>query len=331
MRALWILAALGMAAGLGTSGAAYGEVKMKTVEYKGWENCITLSNGSIELVVTTDVGPRVIRFGYVGGQNLMKEYEEQIGETGGDEWRIYGGHRLWHAPEAKPRTYALDNSPVPYEWDGKTLTLAQAPEAETGIQKEIAITLDPDSDSAILEHRLTNRGLWPVKLSPWCLTVMAEGGRAIFPQEPYRAHEDYLLPARPLVLWHYTDMQDARTAWGTKYIQLKQDPEAETKQKFGLLNKQGWAAYTLGSDVFVKRFPYVEGAEYPDYGCNTETFTDWDMLEVESLGPLVELAPQGGSVAHVERWYLFKADVPADEAGIDKTLLPLVEKTQPVE
>ena len=30
---------------------------------------------------------------------LFKEYDEQMGKTGGDEWRIYGGHRLWIAPE----------------------------------------------------------------------------------------------------------------------------------------------------------------------------------------------------------------------------------------
>ena len=27
------------------------------------------------------------------------------GKTGGSEWHIYGGHRLWHAPEVMPRTY----------------------------------------------------------------------------------------------------------------------------------------------------------------------------------------------------------------------------------
>ncbi len=67
-----------------------GEVKMKIIEYGGWKNCVQLSNGDVELIVTTQVGPRVIRYGFVGGQNLFKEYKDQVGKCGGDEWRIYG-------------------------------------------------------------------------------------------------------------------------------------------------------------------------------------------------------------------------------------------------
>ena len=49
------------------------------------------------MIATTDVGPRIIRFGFVGEENEFKEYEDTTGQVGGDEWRIYGGHRLWHA------------------------------------------------------------------------------------------------------------------------------------------------------------------------------------------------------------------------------------------
>ena len=52
-----------------------GDVALEKTEYAGWKNCVRLSNGEIELVVTTDVGPRVIRLGFVGGQNLFKEFK----------------------------------------------------------------------------------------------------------------------------------------------------------------------------------------------------------------------------------------------------------------
>jgi hypothetical protein len=54
-----------------------GSLVIETVEYGGWPNCIRLSNGEIELVATTDVGPRIIRLGFVGGQNLFKNYPER--------------------------------------------------------------------------------------------------------------------------------------------------------------------------------------------------------------------------------------------------------------
>jgi hypothetical protein len=308
--------------------AAHAEVTMEKKEFGGWPNCIVLSNGQIEVVVTTDVGPRIVRLGFVGGQNLFREYKEMQGKTGGDEWRIYGGHRFWHAPEAIPRTYAPDNVPVKYEWSGSTLRLTQEPEASTGIQKQMEITLDPKENQVTVLHRAVNRSLWGVELAPWALSVMAQNGRAIYPQEEFRAHTDYLLSARPLVLWHYTDMADPRWTWSTKYIQLRQDTTNTKPQKVGFRNTPGWAAYTLNGDVFVKRFAYKDGLDYPDGGCNTETFTNEDMLEIESLGAMTKLASEGGSVEHVENWYLFKGEVGTSDADIDKSLLPLVNKTR---
>ena len=303
-----------------------GPVTMEKVKYGGWDNCIRLSNGEMELIVTTDIGPRVIRCGFVKGQNMFHEFPGDMGKKGGNEWRSYGGHRLWHAPEAIPRTYALDNGPVRYEWDGKSLQLFQPVEPTTGIEKEIEITLSSDNN-VTLKHRLINRNLWDVQLAAWCLTVMAQNGRAIFPQEPFRPHPDYLLPARPLVLWHYTNMSDPRWKWGQKYIQLSQDPKATTKQKVGLMDKQEWAAFVLGDDVFIKRFAFDQNATYPDYGCNAETFTNNEFIEVETLSPLSTLKP-GSGIEHVEHWFLTKAHVTTDEGSIDAVLLPLVEQME---
>lgn len=294
--------------------------------YGGWSNCVRLNNGKVELVITTDVGPRVIRFGFVGKQNVLKEFAEQMGKTGGDEWRSYGGHRLWHAPEAMPRTYAPDNGPVKYSWDGKTLKLVQPVESTTGIAKEIEITLDPASDHVTLLHRLVNKNLWTVELAPWALTVMAPGGRAVFPHEPYRPHPEYLAPARPLTLWHYTDMKDPRWIWGTRYIQLKQDPRATTKQKIGIMNTLGWAAYYLNGDLFLKRFGFDPKATYVDFGCNTETYTDPEMIEVETLGALKQMQP-GDKSEHVEHWFLYSAQLDESEASVERVILPLVRQT----
>jgi len=55
---------------------------IEKVEYRGWKNNLKLSNGEVELIITLDVGPRVIRYGYVGGANVFKEFDAQIGKTG---------------------------------------------------------------------------------------------------------------------------------------------------------------------------------------------------------------------------------------------------------
>ncbi|MCR4411126.1 MAG: DUF4380 domain-containing protein [Thermoguttaceae bacterium] len=309
---------------------------MEKVAYGGWPNCIRMSNGVVELIATTDVGPRIIRFGFVGKENEFYEDPEQLGKTNADEWLAFGGHRLWLAPEAKPRSYFPDSRPVKVVQAGGALRLIQPIETTNGIEKEIEVTLDPASAHVTVIHKLTNHNLWDTELAPWCLTVMAPKGKAIFPQEPYSPHPDipdtpgqvidkrFYLPVRTLVLWSYTNLQDPRWVFTSKYLVLKQDPEAKKPLKIGMSNEQEWGAYLRAGHLFVKRVKYQKGAIYPDHGCNFETFTNPAMLELESLGPMVKLPP-GGSVTHREDWYLFDGVTAEDtDAAIDAAVLPKV-------
>jgi hypothetical protein len=299
---------------------------MPRITYKGWPNCYQLSNGVVDLIATTDVGPRIIRFGFSGADNVLKEYEETLGKTGGKTWNIYGGHRLWHAPEADPRSYEPDNSPVKLEEHKTFIRLVQPTEKTTGIQKEIDIYLDPKAAHVHLVHRLRNMNLWAVELAPWALSVMAQGGKVIVPLPPRGEHPKSLAPVNTLTMWAYTDMSDPRWTWGKKYIMLRQDAKIARPQKIGVMNKEGWVAYANKGFLFVKVFSYSPGATYADWGCSMETYTNDAMLEVETLGPLVSLQPKA-TVEHVENWWLFKdVPLPANDADVDKHILPKIKE-----
>jgi hypothetical protein len=281
-----------------------GEVSVEKTAYLNVPACLRLTNGTVELVATTGVGPRVLRYALVGGENIFGEHPEMTVETDLGTWRAYGGHRLWTAPEGKPRSYSPDNSPVEVSEPAPgTLRLLQTPESATGIQKEMTLSLGPSGSRVSVHHKLTNRSLWAVDVAPWALTIMRGGGTAILPQEPYRAHTEYLLPARPMVLWHYTDLSDPRFAIGKRLIRLTSDPSRTEPQKLGMANKQGWAAYAYRDTVFLKTVPFVADSTYPDFGCNTEIFTSGNFIEVETLGPMVRLEP-GASAEHEEVWSL---------------------------
>lgn len=298
-------------------------VKFETeIEYGGWPNCVRLTNGVVDLVATADVGPRVIRFGLVGEENEFKEYEAQLGATGGDRWRTYGGHRLWYAPEDPVRTYYPDNAPVTVEQRGDFVRLVQRPETLTGIQKEIDLYLADGEPCVEVVHRLRNAGGSPVELAPWALSVMAPGGTAIVPLPRRGEHEGNLLPVGGIALWAYTDMTDPRWTWGSRYALLRQSPQVRGPQKAGFTAPDGWAAYARGGHLFVKRFSRSPGASYPDFGSAVEVFADSEMLELETLGPLVTLPP-GAAVEHRERWSLFR-DVPppVNEADVDVRVAP---------
>jgi hypothetical protein len=301
---------------------------VEKVNYLGLPNCYRISNGTVELIVTTDVGPRILRYAFHDEENILGEVPDAVVQTELGEWRPLGGHRLWAAPEARPRSYAPDSDPVIFEIEGSnTIRLMQQVEAATGIQKEMTIVLDKEGTGVSVHHKITNRNLWAIEASPWALTIMQGGGEAIFPQEPYRAHSEYLLPARPLVLWHYTDLSDPRWTLGKKYIRLRTDEHLIEPQKIGITNKQGWAAYRLGQTLFVKRAGYIEGATYPDCGSNFETFTAASFIEVETLAPLHRLEP-GASIDHTERWFLFRnINLGTTEESFDAALGPVLAQT----
>lgn len=327
----WLLAVgLGLAVGPWpvVSAAEKGKVTVDKVDYHGWKNNLRLSNGDAELIITLDVGPRVISYRLAGGKNVFKNYTEQLGKSGEKDWQIRGGHRLWVGPEDLTRTYAPDNGPVPYQEQAGGVLLTPAPDAPYGIQKDILVKLEPRGSRVTVEHRISNVGQAATELAPWTLTVMAPGGVEIIPLPPKRPHpgppqnarspKDYA-PTLLLSLWPFFDFKDPRWSFGSKYITLRQDAN-KGPTKIGLAHQMGWVGYLNGDTLFVKRFGYEEGKTYPDNGVNFETFTNEDMLEIESLGPMTQLAP-GKSVLHTEHWELIgNVQGFEDETGIDRNV-----------
>jgi len=294
------------------------EIQVKSVPYSGWDNCVEITNDIVDLIVTVDVGPRVIRYGFIGKENEMCEVGKTLGLNGGSEWRIYGGHRLWHSPEDEYRTYEPDNSPVPWEKVRDGIKTVQEIEQRTGIRKEMEITLSHEGSGVNVLHRLTNTGPRPMKLSVWSISAMSVSGKEVIPQT---RRNTGLLPNRTMVLWPYTKLDDPRISLGEKYIILRQNPSAKGPLKLGTSNEQGWAAYFNHGHLFVKYYEHKKGAVYPDFGVSYETYTNDFMLEMETLSPLTMLEP-GSGIEHSEAWELFD-DVPMprdNEAEIEEAL-----------
>ena len=307
------------------------KITLEETKFDGWD-CVRLANADVEVLVTTSFGPRIIRYGLHDGPNAFQVISETRGQTDGSgEWQPYGGHRLWHAPEASPRSYHPDHAPYgqPHLENG-ALRVISPVESTTGIGKEMRITVGGSGSAVKVEHILTSRNVWPVTLSVWALSIVANGGRVVLPQEPFVSHDDDLLPARPLVLWKFTDMADPRWRWGKKYLSLTQQGDAGNPQKLGLYNAQGWAAHLTDGQAFIVRIVPASGgsAVLPDMGSNFETYTDGPFQELESLGPLTTLEP-GESASHTEFWHLSQTGPIADtDAALDASLLPLVQEAQ---
>jgi len=321
MRKLILLAILGLLLAFG----ARADVKVEKVEYKGWRNCYRVSNGEVELIATSDVGPRVIRFGFVGGQNLFKEFTEQLGKSGEDKFQLRGGDRVWKAPEDPVATWAPDNVPVEISVTRNGL-IARAPvEPLTHLRKEIEIRMADRGTDVTVVHRVTNESLFPLEYSAWALTMMAPGGVAISGFPPRGKHPANLEATNPLVMWAYSNLADKRWTFTKKYLALRQDPNNSEAQKLGLFNPHTWGAYVLNGEAFIKQAAGDAHASYPDFGCSFETFTNNEFLEMETLSPLKKMAP-GETVEQTEHWTLHK-NVRLSEitdAAIDAEISPLL-------
>lgn len=300
-------------------------MQVEQIAWGGWQTCYRLSNDVVEVIVTADVGPRIMSYRLLdGGENVFCVREDMLGQTGGDQWRIYGGHRLWHAPEDPVRTYRPDNTPVAVEEFVQGATFNAPVEPDTGIQKSVRVTLGDDAQVNVT-HQLTNESLWPVELSVWALSVMAVGGVGIVPLPERGKHPDDLLPNTPLIFWSYNDLSDPRWGFGREYLLLRQDVNTNAPQKVGARVPAGWIAYANGSTLFAKQFDEIGCATYPDLGSSMEMFTCHWMQELETLSPLITLQP-GETASHVEKWMLF-ADVPtpANEADVKAHIQPVID------
>jgi len=284
------------------------KIIVQKIEYQNLPNCIRLANDNVEIVVTTNVGPRILHYGFLNGENVLGLHLNAKVETALGEFKPYGGHRLWIAPENMPNSYAPDNSPVEFEFDEakNSIRLIQPIETQMKTQKEIAVTLDEKGSGVLINHKITNCGAEAIEIAAWALTVVREGGVCEIPNEPFAAYgAETLLPVRNLSLWSYTDLSDSRWEFTKNFIRLQVDAEKSEPQKIGILNKQGWAKYQVGNLEFTKRFDFVKDAVYPDMNANTELYTAGSFVEIESLSPLRKIEPNE-SVEHIERWKLSK-------------------------
>ena len=299
---------------------------IEKLTFLGQPNCYRFSNGTIDLIVSTDVGPRVLRYGFCAAENMLGEYPGLSTPTALGDWKPWGGHRLWVAPEEMPQSYAPDNSPIRFDILGEHGIRLMQPTDQAGFEKEIIVELAETGTQVSLRHRLTNRNRSTLRVAPWAITIVRGGGVTLIPLEPFRSHDDCLVPAQSIVLWYFTDLTDSRITLGRNFLRLRTDKDRAEPQKFGAANRQGWCGYhhKASRTLLIKTFSYHHQATYPDFGANVETYTAGDYMEVETLGPLQDLQP-GAATEHTERWHLFgDIKIGATDAEIESAIGPLL-------
>jgi hypothetical protein len=290
---------------------------VEIMNFMGHE-CVSLENKTIRMLISRSIGPRILSLRFDEGENMMAELPDYVVDCPGSGiYHVYGGHRLWHAPERSGRTYLPDDSPVDVSPVENGYLVTQDMEIKTGLQKSMEISLQGDTPRVVITHRLSNHGLFPVTCAPWAITQLKTGGVAILPQS---REQTGILPNRSLALWSYTNLSEPNVSWGKNYILLHANLNAPFK--VGFPNPRGWLAYWLNGTLFVKRAKYEAQSAYFDLGSSTECYCNDQFIELETLAPIGTIN-LGASTTHVETWELYGGvDRPRDEIDMQS----LVEK-----
>ena len=184
---------------------------------------------------------RIVRFSPKGKDNLFADLGLSPAKTPYGNFYLRGGHRLWHSPEAMPRTYIPDNEGGVVSEIPNGVRIEMPVEPWTHISKSIEIQLNPDQPQVILKHELRNDGAWSVQFSVWAVTMFKLGGVGIFPQPVENVDEEGLLSNRQLTIWPYTKINDERLTLRDDFI-LVHAKSSLPPNKFGYFNPHGWMA-----------------------------------------------------------------------------------------
>jgi uncharacterized protein DUF4380 len=266
-----------------------------------------LENGHLWLEALATAGPRIVRLGLAGTtRNVLAETPELSWETPLGRYELFGGHRLWFAPEDPDLVAVPDSHGLELHEDATGIRLLGPVEPSTGLRRSITVRLDPDQPAVDIDDELCNVGDRPVQLAPWSITQLPPGGVVRLPQ-PVAVTEHIVQPNRILVLWPYTSWDDARLDPRDGELRVHSTPGPGLK--VGTFVEAGWLAYDRDGVSFVCRFRPEPERAYPDRGCNVEIYCDDRFLEVEVLGPSLELHP-GATATLSQRWELSPTGAP---------------------
>lgn len=292
--------------------------------YKNFGRVLEIENDNLLLKITLDVGPRII---YYGTKDYNIFYEDIDKKTSlsntaletiygkGAKWCLLGGHRLWKSPE-DIKSYTPDcKSNVTI--DNNLIKVSCPEDKATGLIKEIELEIIENNKVRVL-HRLTNNREEQIEVAAWALSVLRPQGTLII---PLNNNDKGFLPARNLVYWSYSDYEDVRFVIDNDFAYLEQRQDMDDAFKIGLFLEKGVVGYWVDDVLYTKTFDVDKTANYPDFNCNFESYTNSDFIECESISGLERLAI-GDIIEHTEVWDYTQGVANLNDEAIKK----LIEK-----
>ena len=278
-------------------------MQINKIQYENFGECYECLHNGRKLVISSDFGPRILFFGFSGRKNIF--YNDQSKTVGNEDtgWLIYGGHRLWPAPETSA-SYQPDNSACTIKTSEDIFEISII----TGALKK-TILIQPQGDRFLITHKFSPCGEALISGALWALTCVRPDCTVFF---PWGTSGSWSL--KKIIYWqkwidHGSDINSSQYIRGNDLFLIK--PSGE-EGKVGTSGYEGFIGAVFSDCTFIKKFRFIEGALYPDEGCALECYTCSLFIELETLSPFCTMIP-GHEYTHTEEWILCEKIInPAD-------------------
>lgn len=289
------------------------------INYKNFGKCLKITSPEAEVIVTLEIGPRIISYKLLNGENIFWEDIDRQSSLNnkntdkmffkGATWYGLGGHRLWRSPESFS-TYFPENNSVEFQEKDGIYRFIQETQKYNDVQLTLTLSFLNETEIGF-EGTITNKSEVVKTCASWSISMCEGPGLEIvkLPND-----ETGFNPQRVYSLWGFgAKNNDPRAYYGENYFALRMEPGNQDAYKVGMRVNAGKVLYLTGKNAFVKKFDLIENKQYPDNNVNYETYTKGLFMELEILSPLKNLSPNE-SVTHKEVWSLLKLEdkIPAD-------------------
>lgn len=279
-------------------------VNITEINYKEYGKCLRVTNDIIEVIVSIQYGPRIIKYGYVNDINHFAEGIEDKVVTENGDYYIIGGHKFLYLSENENNVYVPDNKKVQYESIENGIRFIQETEERTYLQKIIEIVFEGDAKLKVL-HKIVSTNPFDVNVSMSAITTMNNNGIELIPLEKSQGNA----PDKSFVFWPYSNLKDPRVYFGDKYIAMKVNENVYENFRIGFNMKLTRALYYSRNQLFVKEVQEEKSLEkcssYPNMGSKYESFISKNYIEMQTNSPK-HLLKSNGCIEHLEIWNLYK-------------------------
>jgi hypothetical protein len=266
-----------------------------------WGKVLWLQSAGVEIGVALDFGIRIVHLSCEGMENLYYVQPNDLSDnfTKGD-WRVYGGHRLWMAPECEESYCPSENAPIRYTVLPNGVELEQDTEPLLQISKRLTITFLEDGGVA-LDQKIINCSDKTITGASWGVNTLDGGGQARIAFTGQRGYN----PQRVVSLWGLTNLHDPRIRFEKESVTATHMAEITDYFKIGLYANPGEAVLKNKGQELTITFDAEPLQCYMDNGCNFELYLCSRFMELETLGTRTDIRP-GECASHREVWHLKK-------------------------